>query len=246
MSPRMSTIAERRRAQAAAVLVLEELSDAASTETISPSLRSRAQFARKHLTSPEQLHDVLSELLTMVAALPAGAALRSDSGHPDFTQEPQAARVAPRNHSREGFYLALAQGRLIPATALRSNSEHSSSAITRGVREGRKFFVELDGIRALPAFFLDPRYRVRDLEAVTKQLHGISDGAKWLFFIMPKGSLSRSLLSTPLERSGDADEIQSSTGAIEPSVVTLRTPLQAIADGDIELVLRAAAAYGAS
>lgn len=245
MGPRMSTIAERRRAQAAAVLVLEELSGAASTETISTSLRTRAQFARKHLTSPDQLHDMLSELLTLVAALPAGAAFHSGPGHPDFTQELQAASVTPRNHSREGFYLALAQGRLIPVTALRSNAEHSSSTITRAVREGRKFFVELDGIRALPAFFLDPRYRVRDLEAVTKQLHGISDGAKWLFFTMPKGPLSRASPPTPLERSRNPHEVQSSTGASEPSNVVLRTPLQAIEDGDIELVLRAAAAYAA-
>jgi hypothetical protein len=242
MSTSMSTIAERRRAQAAAVLVLEELSDAGSPATISPSLRTRAQAALRHLTLPDQLHDMLSELLTMVAALPAGATFRADSAQQDFTSALQAARVASGNHSREGFYVALAQRRLIPVTALRSNTEHSSSAITRAVREGRRFFVELDGIRALPAFFLDPRYRVRDLEAVTKQLRGISDAAKWVFFILPKGSLSRALL----EGSEDVAAAWGSTGSAEPGNVTLRTPLQAIEDGDIELVLRTAAAYAAN
>lgn len=242
----MSTIAERRRAQAAAVLVLEELSDAESPATISPSLPTRAQAALRHLTSPDQLHDMLSELLTMVAALPAGATFRADSAQQDFTQEFQATRAAPGSHSREAFYLALAQGGLIPVTALRSNSQHSSSAITRAVREGRRFFVELDGVRALPAFFLDPRYRLRDLEHVTKQLHGISDAAKWVFFILPKGLLSRTLQSTPPESSEGVAEARGSTGSAEPGNVVLRTPLQAIEDGDIELVLRTAAAYAAS
>ncbi len=242
----MSTIGERRRAQAAAVLVLEELSDAVSPETISPGLRQRAQSALRHLSSPDQLHDMLAELMTLVAALPAGTAFRYGAGSSEVARELLAAPVALRNHAREEFYLALAQGRLIPVTALRLKAQSSSGAISRAVREGRKFFVELDGIRALPSFFLEPRYRVRDLEAVTKLLRCISDGAKWLFFTMPKGSLSRTVPSTASERAGDEDGIQSSTDTTEQSKVLFRTPLQAIEDGDIKLVLHIAAAYAAS
>ena len=242
----MSTIAERRRAQAAAISVLEELCDQTDSSTTAMGLRARSRSALRHLTSPDQLHDLLTELLSVVASLPAGAMFQSNQERSGSGQVFEVALDSPRTHAREGFYSALAHGRLIPSAMFRSSSGLSSSALSRAVREGRLFFVELDGIRAFPSFYLDRRYRLRDLEQVAKRLQGMSGGAKWLFFVMPKGSLSRGLASTSHANAGDAVVAEGSGAAAGADAVSLRTPLQAIEDGDIELVLRTATGYAES
>lgn len=242
----MSTIAERRRAQAVAISVLEEVSDPSRPSPVSRALQARAESALRHLTAPAQLHDHLSELLSMIASLLACAAFGSTMQHVGSVEAAKASPGFPRNHLRDGFYLAIARGSLVPTTVFRSSSGRSSSALSRAVRAGRLFFVELDGIRAFPSFFVDPRYPLRDLEAVTKQLAGISFGAKWLFFVLPKASLSSAKAVAPSGYSGDATAVHSAGCAAEADGVSLRTPLQAIEDGDVELVLRIAAAYAAS
>jgi hypothetical protein len=77
----------------------------------------------------------------------------------------------------------------------------------------RIFCLKPEGVAVYPAFFVDPRYKVRQLEAITKRLGDMTGGSKWLFFTNTKGSL----------------------GGV--------TPLQALLAGKYALVMRVAQAY---
>lgn len=72
----------------------------------------------------------------------------------------------------------------------------SEEALTRAHRASRVFCFEADGLLVYPAFFLDPRYDVRQLESVCKRLGALPGGSKWQFFVTRKGSLGG---ATPLE-----------------------------------------------
>jgi hypothetical protein len=56
--------------------------------------------------------------------------------------------------------------------------------------------VELKGNTYYPAFFLDPQYERRQLEAVSKVLGDLPGAAKLQFMLTPKGSLGS---LTPLQ-----------------------------------------------
>lgn len=63
-------------------------------------------------------------------------------------------------------------------------------------RASRVFCFEVEGLLVYPAFFVDPRYNVRQLESVCKRLGALPGGSKWQFFVTRKGSLGG---VTPLE-----------------------------------------------
>lgn len=126
-------------------------------------------------------------------------------------------REACRNTMEASFNAALQQGVLIDSAGFQAACQQTPEAISEGVLAGRIFCVELDGVRAYPSFYLDSRYDRKQLEAVTKLLGDLSGASKLQFFSTPKGSLSL------------------------PD--RLRTPLQAIEDGDIELVKRSALGF---
>lgn len=58
------------------------------------------------------------------------------------------------------------------------------------------FFIEQWGTRYFPVFYADPRYNWGHLDAITKLLRSLSEGAKLQFFLNPSGSLSG---QTPLQ-----------------------------------------------
>lgn len=60
----------------------------------------------------------------------------------------------------------------------------------------RIFCLVRDGVSLYPAFFADPRYDARQLEAVTKRLGDLPGGSKWQFYTTGKGFLGG---ITPLE-----------------------------------------------
>ena len=86
-------------------------------------------------------------------------------------------------------------------------------ALMECVRDQRLFYVEQRGQRRFPAFFLDSAYRRRYLYQVSRRLDGLPGGSKLQFFVSPKGSL----------------------GGI--------TPLEALRQGSLASVLRAAEGF---
>jgi hypothetical protein len=149
----------------------------------------------------------------------------------------------PRDNVRERFYGGLARAELLAGSEFEVRDGRSRASIAKAVRTKRLFFIEFDGVRAYPAFFADTRYRRRDLESVTRALGDVSPGGKYLFFVLPKGSLYKDA-----ERDAPSAERRGSDSSTAGLFASLRassgrTPLQALEEGDIEAVLRAAAGY---
>jgi hypothetical protein len=72
----------------------------------------------------------------------------------------------------------------------------SEEALAKALRASRVFCFEVEGLLVYPAFFVDPRYDVRQLESVCRRLGALPGGSKWQFFVTRKGSLGG---LTPLE-----------------------------------------------
>lgn len=69
-------------------------------------------------------------------------------------------------------------------------------ALSKALTARRVFFVESRGTRYYPAFFADPRYERRHLEAISRLLGDLPGSAKLQFFMAPKASLGG---ATPLD-----------------------------------------------
>jgi hypothetical protein len=134
-----------------------------------------------------------------------------------------------QNKVQSTFESLLASGELLESSRFREQVGWTRRALTRAVLAGRVFYIEVGGVRAFPAFYLDRRYRRMDLEAVTALLGTLSSGSKWLFFTTQKASLAR---AGAAPCAGQA-----------PAAIQARTPLQALEDGDLDRVQRAAAGF---
>ena len=140
----------------------------------------------------------------------------------------------------------LARGELLESAEFQEQARWTRQALSRAVLAGRVFYLEVGGgIRAYPAFYLDPRYSRKDVESVTKLLGDISGGAKWLFFTTPKGSLASPNGASAEARAPNKPRTKPTSGANHQLAGGPRTPLRALEDGDVELVKRSAKAYAA-
>lgn len=106
------------------------------------------------------------------------------------------------------------EGRLLPADEMAKRLDVSKPALSRAVREKRMFSIEVPpGLRVYPAFFADPHLNRAEVERVSRELGHLHGDSKLQFFTTPKGSLNA------------------------------QTPLEALAKGDLERVLKAAAGF---
>lgn len=136
---------------------------------------------------------------------------------------------APQNKVQSTFETLRASGKLLESSRFQEQVGWTRQALSKAVLAGRVFHLEVGGVRAYPAFYLDLRYNRKDVEAVTKLLGDLSGGSKWLFFTTQKASLARSDAEPRVGRVLAASQA--------------RTPLQALEDGDLERVKRAATGY---
>lgn len=109
------------------------------------------------------------------------------------------------------------QGHLVPRPEFQALMGWTSPrSLTSALAAHRIFAMDFGEYLYFPVFFADAMYNRRHLAAVTKQLGNLPGGAKLQFFGSRKGSLSG------------------------------QTPLEALAAGRLEMVLRLAAAYAES
>ena len=149
---------------------------------------------------------------------------------------------ACQNKIQATFDSELATGQLLQSGDFRARAGWTRQALGKLVVAGRLFYVEVGGVRAYPAFYLDLRYSRKDLEDVTKLLGDLSGGSRWLSFTTPKGSLARSEFSEQAPR-GFSDVARGRSDPATRAPAIPRTPLQALEDGDVEMVKRAAAGH---
>lgn len=90
----------------------------------------------------------------------------------------------------------VAKGELLDPAEFAERLGWTRQALSKALAANRVFFVEHGRNRYYPAFFADPRYERRQLEAVAKVLGDLPGGAKLQFFLNPKGSLNK---ATPLQ-----------------------------------------------
>ena len=107
----------------------------------------------------------------------------------------QLAKHAQQSADRQLGAL-LRKGELLEPAELAVRLHWTRQALSKALAAGRVFFVELHGTRYYPAFFADPRYERRQIEAVSKALGDLPGGAKLAFMTTPKASLAG---HTPLE-----------------------------------------------
>lgn len=108
----------------------------------------------------------------------------------------------------------IAAKKLLTSSAMSDKLGVTKQAITAAVRAHRMFVLTgPSGENFLPAFFADAKYDRKVLGKVSKVLGGMSGGSKWEFFTSPRLSLEG------------------------------KSPLEALAKGNIESVLDVAAAF---
>jgi Ca2+-binding RTX toxin-like protein len=152
----------------------------------------------------------------------AGPGLKSKAPQPHKTKRVTASSAPASSLT---FDQLMENGQLLSGPEFEERLGCRKQAVSQAVKARRYFYVEVGGRRAYPAFFVDPRYNRRDLEAISKLLGDISGGSKYLFFTTPKGSLALA-----------ADPTSKANGVA-------RTPLEALAAGDLARVKRTAQGY---
>ena len=106
------------------------------------------------------------------------------------------------------------EGRLITPDEMSKRLHVDKHALARAVRDKRMFSIDgPNGAKVYPAFFADPRFIRAELERVSRELGPLPGASKLQFFMTPKGSLNA------------------------------RTPIEALANGDLDTVLKAAAGF---
>jgi len=85
---------------------------------------------------------------------------------------------------------------LISSAKFCEEGGESSQALNQALLARRIFAVEMHGQVCFPDFYLDKRYDRRRVESVCKLLGDLPGGSKLQFFTTPKGSLGG---RTPLE-----------------------------------------------
>ncbi|UXZ61834.1 hypothetical protein NUJ28_03675 [Burkholderia multivorans] len=140
--------------------------------------------------------------------------------------EPGRAKPEPRSSAHESAALAererlvlperqalVASGRLLPAAEVWTALGITRQALNKAVASGRIFTVDVGAAQYYPAFYLAGDIDRKTLGRVTQRLGDLPGWSKWQFFTTPKASLGR------------------------------LTPLKALAQGKVEQVTRAAAAF---
>lgn len=103
---------------------------------------------------------------------------------------------AEREKAGQAMQRLVDEGQLVSPTALAEGLKFSRQALSKALKAHRIFYVDVQGRRHFPAFFLDSRYERRQLEDVCRALGELPGASKLQFFLTRKASLQG---VTPLE-----------------------------------------------
>ena len=214
---------------AAATLLAKAVSDFLQTGTANAPgnadsfLRAYSSLARSvPKTRRRALYQVMSQALLAAAerdglADPAPVAAATQQGtEKEAGPGPAGSDFMAGLRSQEAQRRRddVAAGRLLGSADMRERLGISRQALSAAVRAQRLFVLAgPSGDFLYPAFFADARHDRAVLERVSRALGSLPGGAKWEFFTTPRLSLGK------------------------------RTPLQALAKGQVDEVMAAAAAF---
>jgi hypothetical protein len=108
----------------------------------------------------------------------------------------RTTRVSQRARTTPHMQALIREGALLRSAEFISQLNWTRQALSKALAAHRVFFVEVEGARYYPAFFADPRYERRHVEAISRLLGDLPGMSKLQFMTTPKGSLSN---QTPLQ-----------------------------------------------
>ena len=79
---------------------------------------------------------------------------------------------------------------LLDSAAFVARRSVTRQALSKALKSHRVFYVELDGLRYFPSFFLDARLERQQVEGVSKALGELPGASKLQFFMTKKASLA--------------------------------------------------------
>ena len=159
----------------------ERVADAPRDALVEGGLKSRAQDIG--------LHDLTAELDHLSAPIdPIPIRLPTATG--------SLLPPAEREKAGQAMQRLADEGQLITPAAFAEGLQFSRQALSKALKARRVFYVDVQGRRHFPAFFLDPRYERRQLEDVCRALGELPGASKLQFFLTRKASLQG---ATPLE-----------------------------------------------
>jgi hypothetical protein len=159
----------------------ERVADAPRDALVEGGLKSRAQDIGLHDLTAE-----LDHLSERIDAIRIRLATATESLLPP----------AEREKAGQAMQRLADDGQLITPAAFAEGLQFSRQALSKALKARRVFYVDVQGRRHFPAFFLDPRYERRQLEDVCRALGELPGASKLQFFLTRKASLQG---ATPLE-----------------------------------------------
>ena len=159
----------------------ERVADAPRDALVEGGLKSRAQDIGLHDLTAE-----LDHLSERIDAIRIRLATATESLLPP----------AEREKAGQAMQRLADEGQLITPAAFAEGLQFSRQALSKALKARRVFYVDVQGRRHFPAFFLDPRYERRQLEDVCRALGELPGASKLQFFLTRKASLQG---ATPLE-----------------------------------------------
>jgi hypothetical protein len=122
----------------------------------------------------------------------------------------EAARQSAAHHEA-----LVRESALLEPAEFAARLNWTRQALSKALTSNRVFFVEVQGSRYFPAFFTDPRYERRHLEAVSKSLGTLPGATKLWFMSSPKGSLAGETPLQALAKGKVADAVRAAEGFLE-------------------------------
>jgi hypothetical protein len=161
--------------------VADQVADAPRAALVEAGLKSRAQEV-----GPSELAAQLDHLSERIDAIRVRLAAGTEVLLPP----------AERQKAGEAMRRLVDDGTLVAPAAFIAALPFSRQALSKALKAHRIFYVEVQGQRHFPAFFLDPRYERRQLEDISRALGELPGASKLQFFLTKKASLQG---ATPLE-----------------------------------------------
>ncbi len=189
-SPALTTVAEQFWQSAHRLAsVADALAGAPSTALIEAGARSHPRHGGAGDLAAELVAELTAELASLgekIDALRARLAVPGDGLVP-----------RPERDEAEKAMKALVEcGALVDPASFVQRRKVTRQALSKALAAHRVFYVEVEGRRYFPDFFLDPRYERRQVEDVSKTLGELPGTSKLQFFTTQKASLEG---RTPLD-----------------------------------------------
>lgn len=188
---------------------------------ISPSKSTSPRRAPLSLQQLVELQQGLLQSITAVGRVIEQMAAADESGVASAALvsatptglEPPSELASARAQAAQARKALIRSKAILPSGEITERLEMSRQALNKAIHANRLFALEFDDTLYYPSFFADLTIARRPLERVCKALGRINSWEKWQFFTSPTLALAN------------------------------RTPLEALRDGDIKLVLAAAEGF---